>query len=371
MSDRCLFTPGPLNLSSAVKDAMRVDLGSRDPTFKQVTQQLRDRLLLIAGGQLSHSAIPIQGSGTYAMEAALSTFIGKGDKALVCINGIYGERIAQILSKSGIDFEALRFPASLPIDVAEFERATILGERFTHVCFVHCETTTGLVNPMHSLLKIGRRHGLVTVVDAMSSFGALTVDVEADGIDILVSSGNKCIEAPAGVAFALVSNRLLGAGVSHARSFCLDILDQWQHFEQHQEWRTTPPTHVVQAFDKALEGLLEEGIPSRNKRYCKIRDRILGGMKALGFGTVVPQEFQSPVCLAFHSADLVPDKAAFESFYKCLAEHGICIYAKLHEQTSTFRIGCIGQIPDFWIDKLLGVTAGHFRISTSFSVQAA
>lgn len=365
MQERYLFTPGPLSLSSTVRDSMRLDLASRDSAFKQVTQQLRDRLLLVSGGQASHSSVPIQGSGTFAMEAALVTFTGKRDKVLVCINGIYGERIAKILAKSGINFEALRFPATLPIDVATIERMANLDEGFTHICFVHCETTTGIVNPVRSLVETGRRHGLVTIVDAMSSFGGLPIDVEVDGIDVLVSSGNKCIEAPAGVAFALISNRLLVGGVSHASSYCLDILDQWQNFEQHGEWRTTPPTHVVQAFNKALEELLEEGLVSRNRRYCRIRDKILSGMTALGFETVVPQDCQSPICLAFRSAEFVPDKPAFESYYDHLAANDVYIYAKLHDQTGTFRIGCIGQIEDAWIDKLIGVTGEYFDISHS------
>lgn len=362
MQETCLFTPGPLSLSSDVKDAMKVDLGSRDETFKQITQRVRDRLLSISGTEESHSAVLIQGSGTFAMEAALATFLGATDKALVCINGLYGERIARILTKSGKDFEALLFSDALPIDVAAVERAICGDKCFTHLCFVHCETTTGLINPVSGLLEIARRNGLVTVVDAMSSFGGLRLE---DDIDILVSSGNKCIEAPAGVAFAIVSNRLLTSGRSCARSFCFDMMDQWQHFEQHREWRTTPPTHIVQAFDKALERLIEEGIPARNARYSRVREKLLSGMTALGFRTLIPREHQSPICLAFCSAELVPDEAAFGTYYAALAQHGIYIYAKFHKPTATFRIGCIGQIQDFWIEKLLAVTAGHFRISPS------
>ncbi|MBP2236182.1 2-aminoethylphosphonate aminotransferase [Sinorhizobium kostiense] len=362
MQETCLFTPGPLSLSSDVKDAMRVDLGSRDETFKQVTQRVRDRLLHISGTDKSHSAVLMQGSGTFALEAALATFLGATDKALVCINGLYGERIARILEKSGKNFETLLCSAALPIDVAAVERIICRDKQFTHLCFVHCETTTGLINPVKSLLEIGRRNGLVTVVDAMSSFGGLRLD---DDIDILVSSGNKCIEAPAGVAFAIVSNRLLASGKSSARSFCFDMMDQWQHFEQHREWRTTPPTHIVQAFDKALERLIEEGIPARNARYSRVQEKLLRGMRALGFKTIIPQEHQSPICLAFCSIELVPDEAAFAAYYGALAQQGIYIYAKFHEPTTTFRIGCIGQIQDFWIDKLLAVTAAHFRISPS------
>ncbi len=365
MHETCLFTPGPLSLSFDVKAAMKVDLGSRDEAFKQVTQRVRERLLFVSGGQTTHSAIPIQGSGTFAMEASLTTFLGQDDKALVCVNGLYGERIATILAKIGIAFQVVRFSDAAPVDLTVVERTISQDRGFTHLCIVHCETTTGLVNPLHDLVEIGRRHGMVTIVDAMSSFGGLRLEDDIGGIDILVSSGNKCIEAPAGVAFAIVSNQLLNLGKSYARSYCLDILDQWRSFEEHREWRTTPPTHVVQAFDKALEGLIEEGISARNARYSGVRGKLLFGLRPLGFRTVIPPEYQSPICLAFCSAELVPDEASFAAYYRALADNGIYIYAKFHEATTTFRIGCIGQIRDSWIDQLLAVTTKHFRISPS------
>lgn len=367
MRETYLFTPGPLSLSTEVKDAMKVDLGSRDEVFKQITQRVRERLLLLSSGWQSHAAIPIQGSGTFALEAACATFLSGDDRALVCVNGLYGERIASILERIEVQCQVARFSDLTPIDPFIVESTIRRDGRFTHLCFVHCETTTGLMNPMRDLLKVGRTHGLVTLIDAMSSFGGVPLSDEISDIDILVSSGNKCIEAPAGIAFAIVSNRLL-SGRSHARTFCLDMLDQWRNFEEKREWRTTPPTHVVQAVDKALASLVEEGIPARNTRYTRVKEKLLDGMTALGFQTAIKPEHQSPICLAFRSAELVPDAQTFLSYYAALARAGVFIYAKLHEPTTTFRIGCIGQIQDSSIERLLSTTARHFRLPASLIV---
>lgn len=362
----CLLTPGPLALSRAVKEAMLFDVGSRDAYFKDITQEIRAWILALAGGVGSHAVIPIQGSGTFAVEAALTTFIGPQDKALVLINGLYGERIATILRRNGLACEAMVIPVTQPPDVEQVAARLDADPSITHLCFVHCETTSGILNPFRALIRCARARGVITVVDSMSAFGAIPVNAQEDGFDILVSSGNKCIEAPPGLAFAVVATPLLTRKSARAHSFCLDLYDQWRSFEEIGEWRSTPPTHVVLALHRALSELLAEGIDQRRARYERVRRRLVDGLRPLGFEPILSPELQSPICVAFRTDHWDGnDQAGFQRLYDHLAADRIYVYAKVHAPTRSFRIGCIGQIQEAWIDRLIDRVADFVVSSPS------
>lgn len=348
-----LFTPGPLCLSPFVKEAMLYDIGSRDKAFKRITQEIRDRILLIAQAGNSHTVIPMQGSGTFAVEAALTTFIGRKDKALVCVNGQYGERILTILRRNGLSYETLLGPVTEQPDVTLVAERLSADPTITHLCFVHCETTTGILNPFRALIDVARQNGVVTIVDSMSAFGAIPVNAQSDKFDILVSSGNKCLEAPPGIAFAIVSKALLNRKPTHATTYSLDLYDQWLSFESSGEWRTTPPTHIVQALHRALSEHALEGTEARRARYDRVREHLTRGLKPFGITPILRQEVQSPICLAMQARHWICDQESFDRFYDFLADDQIYIYAKLHIPTQTFRIGCIGQIQDDWPDRLI------------------
>ncbi len=348
-----LLTPGPLSIALDIKERMLTDLGSRDVEFRAITEEIRRYLLEIAGGTNNYAAVPLQGSGTFAIEAALMTFVGAADKVLVCVNGTYGARMAAMLRRHRRDCSVLSFPATVPVDVDQVEQALETDQSITHICFVHCETTTGIVNPYRALLASARQRGVVSVVDAMSSFGALDIDAARDEFDILVSSGNKCVEAPPGIAFAVVHNGLLKRKTTHATTYSLDLYDQWLNFEQTREWRTTPPTHVAQALHSALIALHAEGVSARHTRYSANCERLIAGMRRLDFEPVLDHEVQSPICVAFRSDRHVPNARVFDDLYNHLRAAGIVIYAKFHEETRSLRIGCIGQIEDVWIDDAL------------------
>lgn len=356
----CLLTPGPLALSPFVKEAMLYDVGSRDSYFKNVTREIREGILDIAGGRGTHSVVPLQGSGTFAIEAVLSTFVGAEDKALVLVNGIYGERIAAILRRRGIACEVIADPVTRQPDVGRVAARLDADRAITHLCFVHCETTSGILNPHRELVACARARGVVTVVDSMSAFGAIPVNAREEGFDILVSSGNKCLEAPPGLAFAVVAKPLLTRRSARANSYCLDLYDQWRAFEDGGEWRSTPPTHVVLALHRALQELEAEGQEGRRARYERVQRRILDGLVPLGFAPILPSEVQSPICLALHVERWGEDpQGTFQRFYDHLAADQIYVYAKMHAPTRSFRIGCIGRIEDSWIDRLV-TRAGEF-----------
>ncbi|MCA1455828.1 2-aminoethylphosphonate--pyruvate transaminase [Bradyrhizobium sp. BRP22] len=357
---RSLLTPGPMSLSSAVKAQMQFDLASRDVEFKELTARMRRLVLNLSGNAEHYSVVPIQGGGSFGMEAALSSFVSHADKPLVCINGIYGERILKILRLWGVPAVKLVKRATEPLDPEEVAECLSQDQAITHVCFVHCETTTGILNPLEAIVESAGRRGVKTIVDGMSSFGGIKINLSRGGPDVLVTSSNKCIEGPPGVAFVIASRELLENAGHAPRSFVLDVRDQWLSFERTGEWRSTPPTHIVQAATKALEILGDEGIDCRRRRYEKIRDNIIRELE----GVVPPllsAHLQSPICVAFTAPPGISDQAAFDGLYSFLAAHNLYVYSKLHLPTRSFRIGCIGEIQSSWIEQLGCALRTFFR----------
>ncbi|AOD16217.1 2-aminoethylphosphonate--pyruvate transaminase [Xanthomonas fragariae] len=343
-----LMTPGPLALSGEVKSQMQFDMGSREGSFKKITGLMRELTINLIEGQRSHSAIPIQGSGTYGMEAALASFVSPGDKPLVCINGIYGERILKILQIRGIHAVSMRAPSNEPLSATDIAGYLEKDKSITHVCFVHCETTTGVINPLDEIAKLTKQHGLVTIVDAISSFGAIDISAKRTPFDVLVTSSNKCIEGPPGLAFVIATIDLLKKKGHPVNSFVLDVRDQWKTLEETGEWRSTPPTHVVQASTRALELLTREGVCHRSSRYGSVRDEIIRATDRYT-APLLSAKARSPVCLALTAKGVIDTENDFNSFYMHLFNYNLCIYSKFHIQTRSFRIGCMGAIKPAWI----------------------
>lgn len=362
-----LMTPGPLALSDEVKAQMQFDMGSRDKSFKDITASMRERIKNLVEGKGTHSVVPIQGSGTFGIEAALASFISSSDRPLVCINGIYGERILRILELRGVQPVSIKGPSDQPLSVADIAAYLEQDPRITHLCFVHCETTTGVVNPLDALVALAKRRGVRTIIDAMSSFGAFDISARRTDFDVLVTSSNKCIEGPPGVAFVIASLDLLRSQGNPINSYVLDVREQWKHFEQTGEWRSTPPTHVIQACAKALEVLTEEGVIRRGERYAKVRDDIL---RAVGryASPLLNAHVRSPVCLALTIEGSINTQKDFDALYEHLASYNLYIYSKLHLQTRSFRIGCIGAIKPAWILLLTAALRDFFDGTRNTSI---
>ncbi len=340
---------------------MQTDLGSRDSLFRQITQDIRLSIQELAGAGPDYSVVLVQGSGTFAIEAALTTFLKPADKVLVCVNGVYGELAVRILRRHGLDHEVVSRPITRPVPVDEVEARLAADPGITHLYFVHCETTSGILNPLRRLVDAARRRGVATIVDSMSAFGAIDVDARAAPFDVLISSGNKSLEAPPGIAFAVVRRSLLTTENTVARTYVLDLFDQWRNFEATGEWRSTPPTHIAQALRAGLRALRAEGVAGRRARYAGICARLITGMRKLGFEPILAPELQTPVCVAFRSERLIPDAAAFAAYYEHLREAGLFIYSRFHPESGSFRVGCIGQIEPEWVDDLLEETARFAR----------
>jgi len=343
--DKLLFTPGPLTTSLSVKQAMLHDAGSWHWEFNDMVASIRQRLLGLAGlsREQGWEAILLQGSGTFGVEAVFQSCIPPNGKVAVLTNGAYGERMILMLQHARIPHVVLRTTEDTPNDPLALDQLLASDSTITHVAAVHCETTTGVLNPIEHLGQITRRHGRTYIVDAMSSFGAYPIDFEASAIDFLISSANKCIEGVPGFSFVLCRRARLVATEGWARSLSLDLLGQLKGFEKNGQFRYTPPTHSILAFQQALNELdLEGGIAGRAARYQRNHQTLLAGMQALGFKSYLPLSVQSYIITSFiFPAD---PKFTFDAFYRRVSAKGHILYPGKISQADTFRIGNIGRL---------------------------
>jgi 2-aminoethylphosphonate-pyruvate transaminase len=352
--DKLLFTPGPLNTSASVKQAMLRDLGSRDEDFLALVCDVRERLLAAYGLSRSSGweAIPIQGSGTYAVEAAVSSVAPRDGKVLALVNGAYGERIVRMAAVHGIPCEALRTGEDTPVDPAAVRAALARDRALTHVALVHVETTSGVQNPLRAVGEVVRAAKRVFLVDAMSSFGALAIEFEAAGVDFLAASANKCLEGVPGLAFVVARRAALEKIEGRARTLALDLHAQWRYLETDGQFRFTPPTHALLALRQALAELeLEGGVAGRGARYRANHERLRGGMEALGFRAYVPREHASPIISTFFYPR--HPRFDFRDFYRRLSARGFLIYPGKLTQADCFRLGNIGRLFPSDMDALL------------------
>ncbi len=287
--DPLLLTPGPLTTSARTRAAMDRDWGSRDRAFIEMSEAVRARLAALAGVSATHAAVPIQGSGTTAVEAAVQTLVPREGKLLVLVNGAYGRRIAEIARRAGRALAVLDAPEDEAIPPDAVARALDADLAITDVALVHCETTSGLLNPLEEIAAVAQAHGRRLLVDAMSSFGAVPINGARVPFAALVGSANKGLEGVPGLAFAIADAAHLAACEGNAASLTLDLHAQWRGFEANGQWRFTPPIQVVAALSAALDQLQEEGgIAARHARYRRNCDVLVQGMRGFGFETLYP-----------------------------------------------------------------------------------
>ncbi len=340
-----LLTPGPLTTSLTTKQAMLRDWGSRDAAFIQINREVRDRLVALAGGGEAFTCVPVQGSGTFAVEAMVATFLPRDGKLLILINGAYGHRIAKICDYLDRDYVTYETAENTPPDPAEVDAILDGDAAISHVAIIHCETTSGILNPVAEVAAVVAKRNRRLLVDSMSAFGALEIDVAALPCDALAASSNKCIEGAPGMGFVICRTETLAAAKGNAHSLSLDLQDQWSAMEKNAQWRFTPPTHVVAAFHQALaEHADEGGVAGRGGRYRRNCEILISGMKALGFEPLLPAALQAPIIVTFHMP--VDPSFDFQVFYDRLAEQGYVIYPGKLTVADSFRIGCIGRIDE-------------------------
>jgi len=344
--DPILLTPGPLTTSLPTKTAMLRDWGSWDSTFNAVTAEVRSKLLAVVHGEGTHVCIPLQGSGTFAVEGAVNTLVPRDGHVLALINGAYGKRLARLTSMMGRKLSTYETAEDQPIAAADVERLLAKDPSITHVALIHCETSTGIVNPLPDIAAVVARHERRLLVDAMSSFGALPIDARAIPFDALIGASGKCVEGPPGVGFVLTRRAALEDCEGRCTSLALDLYDQWVYMEKTTQWRFTPPTHIVVALNAALDQFIAEGgQPARLARYSANCQTLITGMAQLGFRVFLDPAVQAPIIATFHApADA---RYSFPEFYDRVRQKGFILYPGKLTQVETFRVGCIGAIgPD-------------------------
>ncbi|WP_258168496.1 2-aminoethylphosphonate--pyruvate transaminase [Paraburkholderia sp. BL21I4N1] len=342
-NDPILLTPGPLTTSLRTREAMLRDWGSWDAAFNRMTLSVCADLVTIAHGETDYVCVPLQGSGTFAVEAAIGTLVPRQGCVLVPNNGAYCARLIRILQRMGLAYVELALREDQPASAAAVEDAFNSDSRISHVALVHLETSAGLLNPLDDIAAVCQRHGKRLIVDAMSSFGALPIDLRRGGIDALISASGKCLEGVPGMGFVIVRRSELERGEGRSPSLALDLHDQYAYMQKTTQWRFTPPTHVVAALREALDQFMAEGgQPARGARYARNCATLVSGMKALGFEPFLPADVQAPVIVTFHA----PRDPAwnFADFYAAVREEGYVLYPGKLTQVETFRVGCIGAI---------------------------
>ncbi|HEY1338075.1 MAG TPA: 2-aminoethylphosphonate--pyruvate transaminase, partial [Bryobacteraceae bacterium] len=343
ITDKLLFTPGPLTTSPTVKSAMLRDAGSRDADFLAVVRSIRERLLAVGGAAPGgeYECVLMQGTGTFAIESVISSAIPWDGRLLVAVNGAYGRRIAQMARVHGIEVETLEAPENCKI-TADAVAEQLAARSFTHVAVIHCETTTGIVNPVEEIGAAAARAGAAFIVDAMSSFGAMPISLAGVHADFLISSANKCIEGVPGFGFILARREALLSAKGRARTLSLDLHAQWAGLEADGQFRFTPPTHVLLAFHQALDELeAEGGVAGRAARYRRNYEALARGMTELGFEHYLAPEDRGYIITTYRypAGDF-----RFEEFYTRLSERGFIIYPGKLSQEPCFRIGTIGRL---------------------------
>jgi len=347
-----LLTPGPLTTSDTVKQAMLRDWGSRDNAFIAINREICERLVALAGAEGSHVCVPLQGSGTFTVEATLGTLVPCDGKLLVLVNGAYGTRMVQMARVMGRAVEALEWREDVCVDPGAVDRRLADDESVTHVAVVYCETTSGILNPVDEVAQVVASHGLPLIIDAMSAFGALPLDARLTPFAAVAASANKCLEGVPGMGFAIVRRELLEACQANAHSLSLDLHAQWKGFEKNGQWRFTPPTHVVAALLQALdEHTAEGGVAGRGARYARNHQVLVDGMEALGFRCLLPRSVQAPIIVTFLMP--VDPRFDFAQFYEMLSARGFLIYPGKLTVADSFRIGCIGRLGELEMHEAL------------------
>lgn len=341
--DKILLTPGPLTTTLRTKLAMLKDWGSWDAEFNAVTASIRRSLLQVVHGADSHVVVPLQGSGTFSVEAAVATLVPADGHVLVLDNGAYCKRAAKLTTMMGRRCTLMPFDEAQAVSASAVDAKLQSDASVSHVVLIHCETGAGVLNPLQAVADVCERHGKGLIVDAMSSFAAIEIDARKTRFDALVAASGKCLEGVPGMGFVFIRKAVLETCAGRSPSLAMDLYDQYQYMEKTTQWRFTPPTHVVVALHEAIAQFeAEGGQPARLERYKQNCHTLVTGMAALGFKPFLDPAIQAPIIVTFHApADKRYD---FKTFYAAARARGFILYPGKLTTIETFRVGCIGAI---------------------------
>ncbi len=354
--DPLLLTPGPATISARVKRAMLHDYASGDPRVIEAIGFTRRYLLNLCNGVGSHTVVPFLGSGTSGVEATIGTFLPENGKLLIHTNGVYGDRIVEIARHMRVNYASFRTAPYTPPTPEQFDQALAADPAITHVMVVHCETSTGILNPIEAIAAVCKRRGKGLLIDAVASFGAFALDAKRLAYDAVVCSANKGLQAPPGLAFVIAKRAALEESKGNARSLTMDLWDQHQHMERTGMFRFTPPVHLLLAMGEALREHQEEGgIEARQARFRASWKRLVDGMRQMGFRTLLEDSVASPIVATFHDPE--DPNYSFQKLYDGMRRRGFVIFPGRLAAANTFRIACIGIVTEAEIGRALDALA--------------
>ena len=336
---RKLMTPGPLTTRSSVKQATLNDHCTWSNEYKQLTAKVCDSITDIAADG-SYATVLLQGSGSYAVESMICSICDNAEKILFLVNGEYGRRMVRIAKMAGKTVDIIESDFCEPVRADDLEKRLQADPDIRTVVCVHCETTTGVLNPLDEIVTTAKSYGKIVLVDAMSSFGAYDIDMPGLDIDALAASANKCLEGLPGLAFVIAKKTVIENAV-HSASHCLDLRDQYHElYAGGGKFRFTSPTNILLALEQAIFDFhCEGGLAARSARYAQNHRTLVSGLAEAGVTPIVKPEHQSYIITTFALGGI-----DFVQLYDALKTEGFVIYPGKLTDMPTFRIGSIGDV---------------------------
>ncbi|WP_068619889.1 2-aminoethylphosphonate aminotransferase [Paenibacillus tuaregi] len=339
-----LLTPGPVTTTESVKWSQVVpDICPREAEFGEIMEYISTELTQLVADPDHYTAILFGGSGTAAVESMISSVPDK-DAVIIVSNGAYGKRMCEIAEVYGLDYLEFKSPPDEEVNLLDLERYIQSSNRtISHLAVVHHETTTGLLNKVKDIGNLCKKYQIEMIVDAMSSFAAIPIQMKEMNISYLAASSNKNLQGMAGVSFVIAErSKLETLKDKKPRSYYLNLYAQYKYFAEHRQMRFTPPVQTLYALKQAIEELKQEGIEKRYERYITSWKTLISGLARLGLTYIVPEEHHSKIITSIHE----PACAGydFKSMHDFFYSKGIMIYPGKLEQLNTFRIANIGDI---------------------------
>lgn len=349
-----LLNPGPATTTDSVKHSLVVpDICPREKEFGQLVEGVLVDLVRIVNGEKNYKCVIFGGSGTAAVDATINSVISSDGKILVVSNGAYGSRMIKIAESYGIDVVKYDIPYGDYPDVDEVEQLILRNQdELTHLGIIHHETTTGMLNPIADFLELTRKYNLQIIVDTISSYAGIPIDLEKTDYDYIISTSNKNIQGMAGLSFVICKeDSLLSIKNVCKRSYYLNLLQQYEFFKNSKQMQFTPPVQIFYALKQAIKEFFEEGGDNRYSRYCQSWETLIAGLKEIGFRLLLPENQQSKLLTAIIEPS--DPKYDFNQMHDYLIERNFTIYPGKRAKVATFRIANIGEIDKTDIDNFL------------------
>jgi 2-aminoethylphosphonate-pyruvate transaminase len=341
-SRKILLNPGPATTTHSVKMAQVVDdICPREYEFGDLMEFVSQELTTIVADTKNYTTILFGGSGTAVVESVLSSVVPHNKKVLIVNNGAYGKRMCQIAEAYDMDFIEFTSSPIEPIDINKLESAIKENSDISHLAVIHNETTTGLLNNLDDLGALAKKYNLELIVDAMSSYAAIPIDMKKQNITYLMASSNKNIQGMAGVGFAIANTEAIEKVKDiKPRNFYLNLYAQYENFIKTHQMRFTPPVQTLYALKQAIIEAKEEGIENRYERYSKSWQTLVDFLKENNLKYLVEDKYHSKIITSI----FMPDGVDFNDMHDYFFERGFTIYPGKVADFNTFRVANIGEI---------------------------